>query len=60
MSPLDPPPLRPMTVHRSLLPEIVRGSVFILEGEELLVADDPRIEGAYWRFMARRNVRPNV
>ena len=43
MSPLDPPPLIPMTVHRSLLPEIQRVSVFVLVEQELLVADAPRI-----------------
>ena len=59
--PLDPPPLRPMAVHRSLLPpQVRRGSVFVLGGEELLVADDPRMEGEFWRFQARRNARPNA
>lgn len=49
-----------MTVHRSLLPDIRRGSVFVLGDEELLVADEPRIEGQFWRFQARRNERPNA
>ena len=49
-----------MTVHRSLLPDIRRGSVFVLGDEELLVADDPRMEGEFWRFLARRNERPNA
>lgn len=60
MTSLDPPSLRPMTVHRSLLPDIRRGSVFVLGDEELLVADEPRIEGQFWRFQARRNERPNA
>ena len=60
MSPLDPPPLIPMTIHRSLLPRIRRGSVFILGEEELLVADEPLMEGEFWRFMARRNHRPDA
>ena len=49
-----------MTVHRSLLPDIRRGSVFVLGDEELLVADEPRIVGQFWRFQARRNERPNA
>ena len=60
MTSLDPPSLRPMTVQRSLLPDIRRGSVFVLGDEELLVADEPRIEGQFWRFQARRNERPNA
>ena len=60
MSPLKPPPLRPMTIHRSLLPELRRGSVFVLGDEEVLVADEPRIEGEFWRFLARRNERPDA
>ncbi len=60
MSQLDPPPLVPMTVHRSLLPEIQRGSLFILGDDEFLVADEPRILGDFWRFLARRNERPNA
>lgn len=60
MSPLVSPPLRPMIVHRSLLSDIRRGAVFILGDEELLVADDPRVEGEFWRFQARRNERPNA
>lgn len=58
MSALDPPPLKPMIVHRSLLPDIRRGSVFVLGDEEVLVADTPRLDGEFWRFMARRNERP--
>lgn len=49
-----------MTVNRSLLPNIRRGSVFVLGDEEMLVADEPRIEGEFWRFHARRNERPNA
>jgi|GEM_PF-2981234 hypothetical protein len=60
MSPLDPPPLVPMIVHRSLLPDIRKGEVFVLGEEELLVADEPWIEGEFWRFQARRNERPNA
>lgn len=59
MSLLDPP-LFPMTIHRSLLPEIQPGSVFLLGEDEILVADEPRIEGEFWRFLARRNERPNA
>jgi hypothetical protein len=47
-----------MIVHRSLLPHIQRGSVFVLGDEELLVADTPRLDGEFWRFQARRNERP--
>lgn len=60
MTALDPPPLTWMTVHRSLLPEIRRGSVFVLGDDELVVADEPCIEGEFWRFQARRNERPNA
>ncbi len=49
-----------MTIHRSLLPDIKRGSVFVLGGDELLVADDPVLDGDVWRFMARRNHRPDA
>ena len=49
-----------MTVHISLLSDIRRGSTFILGDQELLVADEPRIEGEFWRFLARRNERPNA
>lgn len=61
MHSLDPPPLRPMKVHRDLLPpDLARGSVFVLGEEEILVADDPRLDGEFWRFQARRNERPNA
>lgn len=60
MSPLDPPPLIPTTVHRPLLPEIQRGSAFILGDDEIVVADEPCIEAEFWLFQARRNERPNA
>ena len=60
MSLLDASPLFRMTIHRSLLPEIKRGDIFILGEEEILVAGEPRIEGEFWCFMARRNERPNA
>lgn len=64
MSLLDPPPLETMMFHEDVWAQPRRGQVFVFEREggpvEMLVADYPVKEGAFWRFRARRNVRPNA
>lgn len=61
---LDPPPLETMLLHEDVWTQPRRGEVFVLECDdgpvEMLVADYPVKEGAFWRFKARRNMRPNA